>query len=192
VVDVNRKLLVLILATVAVFIAAPLASAQEPPTLTAWTDKAEYGPGETGTLSFALYNSGSSALNIKKVTIVFDEWRAYRNGQWEGNQTIDVTPPLVVESKAAPYENSTKFTVPNDGRAQSTLVHITFYTVDTGIAASGTYSITVTTTPKFMDQIVTLFTVQIVLIIVCTVILAATIFLSARRPPQVTWSKEPE
>lgn len=190
-VDLNRKLFALILVTVAVFIAAPLASAQEPPTLTAWTDKAEYAPGETGTLSFALYNNGGSALNIKKVTIVFDEWRAYRNGQWEGNQTIDVTPPLVVESKAAPYENSTKFTVPNDGRAQTTSVHITFYTVDTGIAASGIYSITVVRTPRYMDQIVTLFTVQIVLIIVCTVILAATIFLSARRP-QVTWSKEPE
>jgi len=36
---------------------------------------------------------------------------------------------------------------------------------------------------------VTLFTIQAVLLIVCTVIIAATIFLSARRP-QVTWKAE--
>jgi hypothetical protein len=40
-----------------------------------------------------------------------------------------------------------------------------------------------------MDKLVTLFTVQVVLLIVCTIIIAATIFLSARKP-QVTWKAE--
>jgi len=40
-----------------------------------------------------------------------------------------------------------------------------------------------------MDKLVTLFTVLVVLVIVCTIIIAATIFLSARKP-QVTWKPE--
>jgi hypothetical protein len=40
-----------------------------------------------------------------------------------------------------------------------------------------------------MDQIITLFTIQVVLLIVCTIIIAATIFLSTRRP-QIMWKTE--
>jgi len=40
-----------------------------------------------------------------------------------------------------------------------------------------------------MEQIITLFTIQVVLLIVCTIIIAATIFLSARRP-RITWKAE--
>jgi hypothetical protein len=40
-----------------------------------------------------------------------------------------------------------------------------------------------------MDKIITLFTIQAVLLIICTIIIAATIFLSVRRP-RVTWKKE--
>jgi hypothetical protein len=47
----------------------------------------------------------------------------------------------------------------------------------------------ITQTPRYMDQIITLFTIQVVLLIVCTIIVAATIFLSARRP-QIMWKSE--
>ena len=51
------------------------------------------------------------------------------------------------------------------------------------------YEIQVVKTPVYMDQIVTIFTIQVVLLIICTIIIAATIFLSARRP-QITWRRE--
>jgi len=186
--DLNKKLVVLMLVTVAMLLAAPLANA-EPQTLTIWTDKAEYAPGETGTLYFVFYNSEGSALTIKKITIVFEDWAAYRNDQWEGNQTIELVPPQGVASKGI-YANSTKFSVPNDGRAQTTQVRITIQTEEASSIGPWPHFISVVQTPRYMEQIVTLFTLQIVLIIVCSIILAATIFLSARKP-QVAWSKEP-
>ena len=186
-IDLNRKLVALMLATVSMLLIAPLAKAQLQ-TMTIWTDKAEYAPGENGTLYFVFYNEEASALTIKKITIVFDEWSAYRNDQWEGNLTIELVPPQGVASKGI-YANSTKFTVPNDGRAPTTMVHVTIQTEEISSIGPWHHTISVVQTPRYMEQIVTLFTLQIVLIIVCTVILAAAIFLSARRP-QVTWSKE--
>jgi len=182
----NKKIFALIMVTVSMLLITSLANAQEPERVTIWTDKTEYAAGETGTLSFVFYNKEATAVTIKKVTIVFYEWRAFRNGQWEGNQTIDVN--QAVASKQI-YENSTKFTVPNDGRAKSTYVVVTFNIAEGSKEFSGDCYIVVSQTPRYMEQIVTLFTVQVVLIIVCTIIIAATIFLSARRP-QVTWAKE--
>jgi hypothetical protein len=49
--------------------------------------------------------------------------------------------------------------------------------------------IQVVLTPRHIEQIVTLFTIQEVLIIVCTIIIAATVFLSSRRPKPV-WKAE--
>ena len=164
-----------------------LANAQVPEVITAWTEKPEYAPGETGTLHIVFYNDRTSAVTIEKITIVFDEWRAYRNDQWEGNQTIQVNQAVV--SKGT-YEKAVTFTVPTDGRAKSTDVSITFKTTEAGsISLDPKYSISVLQTSKYMEQIVMIFTIQVVLIIVCTIILAATIFLSVRRP-QVTWRTE--
>jgi len=44
---------------------------------------------------------------------------------------------------------------------------------------------------KDVDKILTLFTVLVVLVIICTAIIASAIFLSGHRP-QVVWSKEKE
>lgn len=182
----NKKAFALIMVALSILLLTSLAKAQEPQTITAWTDKSEYAPGETGTLYITFYNGEDSAVTIEKIIIIFDNWRAYKNGQWKGNQTLVVNEAVV--SKGV-YTAETTFTVPTDGRAVSTSVHITVKTTELGDLHYNP-SITVSETPKYMDQIVTIFTIQVVLIIICTIIIAATIFLSARKP-KVTW-KEPE
>jgi hypothetical protein len=180
----NKKTLILIVMTISMLLAVSLVNAQEPDRLTAWTDKAEYAAGDTGTLTIIFYNDGSNSVAIQSITVIFNEWRAYKNGQWEGNQTIQVNQAVV--SKGV-YEKAVTFTVPTNGRAKSTFAQITVQT-ELG-TVSGGYYISVAQTPKYMDQLITIFTVQVVLIIVCTVIIAATVFLSVRRP-QVMWKTE--
>ena len=182
----NKKIFALVIMAFSAFILIPLTNAQTPQELTTWTDKPEYAPGEVGTLNIVFYNSRASAVTIQKIIVVFNNWRAYKSGQWEGNQTLTVNQAVV--SKGV-YATSVTFTVPTDGRAVSTSVDITIQTTEVGDIGPLDGSVAVTTTPRFMDQIVTLFTIQVVLIIVCTVIIAATIFLSVRRP-QVTWRTE--
>lgn len=166
--------------TVSMLLLAPLVNAQE--VVTVWTDQSEYASGETGTLYIVFYNYKDSAVTIEKITIIFDEWRAYRNDNWEGNQTLEINQAIISEGT---YEKETTFTVPTDGRAESTNVDITIETTELPNIEEDLW-ITVTETPKYMEQVVTLFTIQVVLLIVSTIIIAATIFLSARRP-QVTW-----
>jgi len=176
----NKKVFVFIVMTVSMLLLAGLVNAQ--PAVTVWTDKSEYAPGQTGTLHIVFYNDEDSAVTIEKITIIFDGWRAYLNGNWEGNQTLEINQAVV--SKGV-YEKETSFTVPTDGRAKSTNVNIAIKTTELG-SIYEYYLVTVTEMPKYMEQVVTLFTIQVVLLIVCTIIIAATIFLSARRP-QVMW-----
>jgi len=172
--------------TFSMLLLAPLANAQ-PPTVTVWTDKSEYAPGETGTLHVVFYNGRTSAVTIEEIEIILTEWRAYINDEWQGNQTIEVNQAVV--SKGV-YRKEITFTVPTDGRARSTSGDITIKTTELGnVYPLWNPYIYVTYTPKYMEQIITLFTILVVLSIVCTIIIAATIFLSARRP-KVRWRPE--
>lgn len=175
-------------AVISLFLVIPLANSQyNPPQLTIWTDKAEYYAGESGTLYIRYYNSHGSAVTISKIFVKYDNWVGYVNDKWEGNQTIDVN--SAIASKEV-FKNETRFTVPSDGRAMSTPVSVTIEFSEVGIPASSeSQTIMVAQTPRYMDNIVTLFTVLVALVILSTLIIAATIFLSARRP-QVMWSKE--
>ncbi len=182
----NKKIFALVIMAVSALLLIPLIDTANPqPEVMAWTDKKEYGPGESGTLTIVFYNDRSYAVSIEKIFVVFNNWWVYRNGEWEGNQTLTVNEAVAVNET---YETSVTFTVPTDGRADSTTVSITIQTAEAGNIYAYP-SVAVAITPRYMDQIVTLFTIQIVLIIVCTIIIAATIFLSARRP-QVTWKAE--
>ena len=188
----NKLVLALIALNISVLLLMPLANAQEPKTISVWTDKSVYAPGDTGTLNIAFYNPYGRTLLIKSITIIYEGWQAYDpNSGWQGNQTIDIGRAYVNKEV---YYNTTKFTVPADGRANSTTVHI-FVQIsdppDIGTIEDNQTLISVYQTPKYVEQIVTLFTILVVLIIVCTVILAATIFLSARRP-RVTWKQNGE
>jgi len=184
----NKKILLLLIATVSVLMVASLVNAQPSQPLTVWTDKQEYGSGETGTLSFVFVNLMGKAVTIKKITFVYEEWSAYRDNQWEGNQTMEVNQAIIAKGV---YANSTKFTVPSDGRAKTTAVFITIQTEEFGDLHYSFSPVSVLQSSRYMDQIVMLFTVQILAIGIAAAAIAITIFLSARRP-SVVWKTEEE
>ncbi len=181
-------MLALVIVALSLFLVIPLTSAAvtiQP--VTVWTDKQKYAPGEKGTLYVAFYNTRDEPVDIKNITIVYQSWAAYIEGTgWVGNETKKLTEPL--SSKTTRVFKDITFTVPTDGRGTPTYVYVEIGTNKGYVSESG--YINVPDTPRYMDQIVSLFTIQIVLIIVATIIVAATIFLSARRPPQMIWKSE--
>lgn len=189
----RKKVLALSLICASMFLLLPLIHAEGPSTiLTVWTDKPSYSPGETGKLYVAYNNIRDGPVSIRYITIIFSKWWAYdkAKSQWLGN--ITYTPPdtekTVTEHTIRVYEIS--FTVPSDGRAVKTDVDVKVYTnLPTPDKPDSKPEIVVVETPVYMEQITTLFTILVVLVIICTVIIASTIFLSTHRP-QVTWKTE--
>jgi hypothetical protein len=188
----KRKLLVLSLITLSIMLYVSLANAEVPyQDVIVWTNKPEYAPGESGTLYIAFYNSRDDAVAIKNVTILYYSWMAYVDGAWVGNKTYIMDVPVSGKSTKLlndVVEGGITFTVPTDGRAVDTNVEIRIGT-DKGFKYAYPTINVQDTPPKYMEQIVTLFTVQVVLIIVCAIIIAATIFLSTRKP-QTMWEEE--
>jgi len=185
----NKKVFAFIVMTVSMLLLAGLVNAQ-PKTVTVWTDKHEYSPGQTGKLYIAYNNIGEDPVTIRNITVVFEEWWAYINDAWVGNLTYEPSEDekTIAEHSIRVFQIS--FTVPSDGRARETKAEIKVYTnLPHPDAPSEKPKISVFETPVYMEQIITLFTIQVVLLIVCTIIIAATIFLSARRP-QVTWKPQ--
>jgi len=195
----NLAMIISAIAVSTIFLTS-LAYAQTPSAtvnIYAYTDKNSYNPGDKGTLKIVVRNDRTDQdLIIKNIT-VFYPWFAYTGDQWEGNDTItEETPPVIVK-EGGTYTKSVDFNIPTDGRVISMYGYLTIdimVTVDKSpyqYPTGGYYQVPIyiVTTPSYMSQIVTLFTVQVVLIIVCTIIIAATIFLS-KRSPQVTWKAE--
>jgi len=181
----NEKKLALIMIVASMLLAVPLAMAQN--RVTTWTDKPQYSPGDTVTLNLAYFNDASSPVQIKNITLTFLNWEAYIGGSWVGNMTKTYT-DVTVTSGAVHVFNDLTFSVPTDGRAEDTTVDIRmgidnnyYYPLDT--------SVSLYESSRYADQTVMLLTILVVLMIVCTIIIAATIFLSARRP-QVMWKTE--
>lgn len=185
----NKKILSLTITIVLVMLFASLVAAQEPQAITAWTDKPEYSRGEKGKLYIAFYNKIDEPVEIRNITITYYAWKAYEQGTWVGNETREYSPVILVPSKGIHTFDDITFVVPTDGRGVSTSVSIKIGTNKGYVDEGGHCYINVYTTPKYMEQITTLFTIQVVLLIVCTIIIAATIFLSARRPSLV-WKAE--
>lgn len=190
----NRKwILTLSLICFSMLLFVPLAQAGGPSEiLTVWTDKPTYSAGQTGKLYVTYNNIRDSPITIRSIAVVFKEWWAYDKAKsaWTGNITYlpSDAEKTVTEHTVRVYEIS--FTVPSDGRAVNTDVEIKVYTnLLISDAPTQTPKIFMIETPVYMEQIITLLTIQVVLIIVCTIIIAATIFLSTRRP-QVTWKAE--
>lgn len=161
----------------------------EPSTVTVWTDRQQYWPGDKGTLYVAYYNSQSHPVAIANITVNYASWNAYIGGSWVGNQTIQYTGSnsVTVSGPGSRTFSDIQFTVPSDGRAGSTSVTVTVGT-DHGYD-NGFGSINVQQTSRYLDQIVSLMTILAVLVIVSAIIIAAAVFLSARRP-QMMWRSE--
>lgn len=186
----NKKILTLSLICISTVLFVQLTLAGGPSEIiTVWTDKPEYSVGQTGKLYITYNNIRDDNVTIRNITVVFKEWWAYNEIKhaWVGNLTYE--PPenekTIAEQNIRVFEIS--FTVPSDGRARNTDVEIRVYTnLPTSDAPSELPTIYVVETPIYMERIITLFTILVVLLIVCTIIIAATMFLSAQRP-QAMW-----
>jgi len=174
----DSKKLVLVAAVAMLVITTRAYSQTAPPMIATWTDKIDYSPGETGTLYVRFYNDRAGDVELNRITIVFESWRAYLNGQWEGNQTIEVNQTI---ASSGIYQADTKFTVPSDGRAKTTSVDLFF---ETDIPSSPTIwsqTVFVTQTPRYNEQVTVLLTVITILLVACTVIVAIPLFIIGRR-----------
>ena len=161
------------------------------PTITLWTDKQQYAPGEKGILYLSYYNNATTngqsvAVEIKNITVTYWKWNAYIGSSWVGNQTTKYTDITIIGGGVHTFNDIT-FTVPSDGRAQDTSVSVEVVT-DHGVQ-DATGNINVITTSTYMEQIVSLLTILVVLVIVSTIILAATIVLATRKP-RIVWEPE--
>jgi uncharacterized membrane protein len=152
-----------------------------------YTDKTQYMPGEKGTLKIWIYNEGTEDIILNNVTIEYP-WHSYYI--WEGNETITVNTAILIGKN---WTTTISFTIPTDGRAVGGNIRVTAVT-DKVPSRFRNFSLAVANAPIYaslqdIDKIVTLFTVLVVLLIVCTVIIAATMFLTSRKP-KVTWKEE--
>jgi len=157
-----------------------------------YTDKYYYLPGESVTFRFWVYNEGPDKIILENVTIRFPWYKPV----WDGNITIPAANTVL--DKGQSWNKNITFTIPNDGRAKSGYieVEVVYWIGSTAYKPppQTAYWLYVNTTPesslKDMDKLLTLITIQVVLVVVCTIILAATIFLSARRPKMVLEESE--
>lgn len=151
-----------------------------------YTDKLQYSPGETVTLKIWVYNEGPDEIVLKNITI----YAPWHSPIWGGNYTIDAKNTVL--GKGQNWTTTKTFTIPEDGRGYGGGIRVEgVYTIGSVAYSFWGYpcSLNVPLPSKYslvdMDKLLTLVTIQAVLVIVCTIILAATIFLSRRRPKTV-------
>lgn len=158
-------------------------------------DKYEYMPGEKGTISIILRNTGRDPIEVHNLTIQFTAWMMYTADGWDelGNDTIIYDEPIIVGSNKTVALEDISFTVPTDERAVDTNVEVWIYTTSARYHPNAGH---INVVPSYqrsilraMDNIVVLLTVAAILAVLSAIIIAAAIFLSARRP-NVNWQKE--
>lgn len=158
-------------------------------------DKVQYEPGGQGTISITVRNRGDDPIEIRNVSIQFEDWMLFTEEGWDklGKKTIVYEDEIPVGSNKTISLEDISFSVPTDGRAESTDVAIQIYTNEP--SALHAYESVSVIKPydlsrlRALNNIVVLLSVTAILAIISAVIIAAAVFLSARRPG-VTWQRE--
>jgi hypothetical protein len=185
----GKILLASMIAALAILAFSPAANAAATVVVYGYTDKTSYMPGDTVTVTFYIYNYGPDQIVLKNVTVVYP----WYNILWGGNQTINANNAVLAEGKN--WNSTATFTIPNDGRAYGDAIYFSFvYTISgSPLPGSGSIDFPLASVPtlafKNMDNLVTLITVEAVLIIISALIIAGAIFLSGHKP-KVTWTAE--
>jgi hypothetical protein len=201
----KTKLLFIAIVAAAIFITLyPLPAFAQPPArvnIYAWTDKTSYELGEKGKLTIVVRNDRTDVdLILYNVTIEYP-WFAFTGEKWEGNATITEGLPVTLTKNGGSKKFTVDFTVPTDGRALTSMygasIEITVYVDKAPYTYSHTASIYVKSMPiltslENWDDMMTLFTIHVILMIVCTIIIASVVFLSTRRPRAVWVEEEKE
>jgi hypothetical protein len=180
-------------------ICAQAVAAQPMVTVDAKTDKPWYNPGDTGVLQISVLNTLNNPFSIINISITYP-WKAYdaNTGNWIGNETIRLAPSVAVHEKGGSYYTTADFTVPNDGGARGGDIGITVGTTNGTYPTSAYIQVVGTTTigvmPIEMLGLSTWMTSLGVIIVVCTIILAAVIIVATRgaRVPRMIASPVPK
>jgi hypothetical protein len=185
--ELKKEILIVFLVLASATLAfLPLCKAQQYASVTVYgyTDKPYYKPGDTGTLHFWVYNSGTEDLILDNITIYYPWYSAV--GLWGGNITI-VAPTSTVIAPGKSWSSTSSFTVPNDGRISSVSGSIRIDVVTAETTGSGSIPMNIASAPVYlsvqdMDQLLTWQMILVVVIVICTLIIVAAMFLSLRRP----------
>ena len=189
----GKILLASMIAALAILAFAPAANAFTNIIVSGYSDRTNYKPGDTVTVTIYLRQAGTDTIVFANATVVYP----WYNILWGGNQTIDAPSTAIVPGKN--WNFTATFTIPTDGRATGGYVTIDYYYTIAGAPTvyhdsdSAVY-LQVTSVPYYfafenMDSLMTIITVETVLIIISAIIIAGAIFLSMRRP-KVTWTAE--
>lgn len=156
-------------------------------TVDAWTDKPWYNPGDSGKLGISMLNGLAIPVEVYNITITYPWGPRYdaSSGEWEGNETIKISPPAIMTSSGGKYYTEQDFTIPNDGGATGGTIAITIGTSNGTKTASAHIQVAGTTSsvPMVNAEMLGLNTWMTslgVIIVICTIILAVVIFLSTR------------
>jgi len=166
----------------------------------AYTKELSYEPGQTGKLYIAVLNYKTTPVEINNITIYYSWFTFDENQGWIGNDTIiPKDTEKTLSSNGGKFSIEREFQVPDNGvliTEHGGMPSASIYVYDSEGKLidyiEAPINVILPTNPTYFkeaEQLVTLFTIQVVLIIVCTIIIAATIFLSARRP-RITWKAE--
>jgi uncharacterized membrane protein len=153
-----------------------------------YVEKTQYQAGEEGRLKIWIVNEGDEDLILQNISVIYP-WNSYL--PWEGNETLTKQGQVVLVNGNTTYEFD--FTIPNDGRAlASGYISVSVETDKDTDSTSIPMNIANPPTNlkvENMENIVMLFTVQIIIAIIAALIIAAAVFLSGRRSG-VAWQKE--
>jgi hypothetical protein len=161
----------------------PLSNAAAALTVYGYTDQAFYKPGDSGTLYFWVYNSGTVPLILSNVSIYYPWYNAA--GLWSGNATILPSAATVIPV-GGNWSGTDSFTVPTDGRAPSGTGSIRVVVgTDEFMSPAFTVSLTVTSVPFYfslqnMGELTMWLEALVALVVVAALIVAAAIFLALR------------
>lgn len=188
-VRLNKRTIILLVSVMFVVMELfSVARADPVVSISGYTEKPSYNPGQSGTVTLFVYNRGPEDTVLKNVTVRYP----WYNPAWGGNDTfanINVT-----LSSGESWNGSKTFTIPSDSRAApGTITVAAVYTVGTSTQTVEDDVMMSIVNPsdvsQSIDRLINYVTVAIALMVICTVIIAAAIFLGASKLQSV-WKME--
>jgi hypothetical protein len=156
--------------------------------ISGYTEKPSYNPGQSGTVTLFVYNRGPEDIVLKNVTILYP----WYSPVWGGNDTFANV--NVTLSSGESWNGSKTFTIPFDSRAASGPIMVAaVYTVGTSTQIVEDDVLMSIVNPsdvsQSVDRLINYVTVAIALMVICTAIIATAIFLGASKLQSV-WKME--
>jgi hypothetical protein len=115
VVFLKRKIALTVILLLGISFISWIGSTSAQPVIEVWayTDRAYYEYGDTGTLFIAIRNKGEGDIILKEISVVFP-WHGWYHETWDGNFTEQNINEALTEGKF--YTHTLSFKVPSESR----------------------------------------------------------------------------